>query len=213
MLESIDAIDLAFDTLAVALLEGEVDASGYPEYSAIVGGTAAIADEGTGDMMVRAVAAGAGAGPGGRGPDGRREPRRPLQNVLADQCALGLGPPDRPVHPAGRRGLVCAHCGFGLGPQRAFYCRSAGSGSFAAEGATTARRARLRLCLHRVPPPLRGLPRDQRGGTPPVPPVPRPVTRAFAPPTIHFKGIRSAKKDRRSSGASARKAASFLGEG
>jgi putative FmdB family regulatory protein len=33
-----------------------------------------------------------------------------------------------------------------------------------------------------------------------------PVTRAFVPPTIHFKGSGWAKKDRQSSGASARKA-------
>jgi putative FmdB family regulatory protein len=42
-----------------------------------------------------------------------------------------------------------------------------------------------------------------------------PVTRAFVPPTIHFKGSGWAKKDRQSSGASARKAAagsSKLGE-
>ncbi|HYN48026.1 MAG TPA: FmdB family zinc ribbon protein [Candidatus Nanopelagicales bacterium] len=34
-----------------------------------------------------------------------------------------------------------------------------------------------------------------------------PVTRAFAPPTIHFKGTGWAKNDRRSSGAPAKKAA------
>ena len=33
-----------------------------------------------------------------------------------------------------------------------------------------------------------------------------PVTRAFAPPTIHFKGTGWAKKDRRSSGAPTKKA-------
>ena len=40
VLESIDAIDLAFDTFVCALLDGEVDTRGYPEYSAIVGGVA-----------------------------------------------------------------------------------------------------------------------------------------------------------------------------
>jgi putative FmdB family regulatory protein len=34
-----------------------------------------------------------------------------------------------------------------------------------------------------------------------------PVTRAFAPPTIHFKGTGWAKNDRRSSGAPAKRAA------
>ena len=33
VLESIDAIDLAFDTFVCSLLDGEVDTSGYPEYS------------------------------------------------------------------------------------------------------------------------------------------------------------------------------------
>ena len=41
VLESIDAVDLAFDTFVCALLEGEVDTSGYPEYNAIIGGVAA----------------------------------------------------------------------------------------------------------------------------------------------------------------------------
>ena len=40
VLESIDAIDLAFDTFVCALLDGEVDTCGYPEYNAIVGGVA-----------------------------------------------------------------------------------------------------------------------------------------------------------------------------
>ena len=40
VLEIIDAVDLAFDTFVCALLDGEVDTSGYPEYNAIVGGVA-----------------------------------------------------------------------------------------------------------------------------------------------------------------------------
>ena len=71
VLESIDAIDLAFDTLAVALLDGELDTSGYPEYSAVVGGVASHWDEGTGDMLVRAV-----VGWGGRGRPRRHRPDR-----------------------------------------------------------------------------------------------------------------------------------------
>ena len=55
VLESIDAIDLAFDTFVCSLLDGEVDTSGYPEYSAVVGGVASHWDEATGDMIVRAV--------------------------------------------------------------------------------------------------------------------------------------------------------------
>src|SRR5438046_10729930 len=41
VLESIDAIDLAFDTFVCALLDGELDPSGYPEYTAVVGWVAA----------------------------------------------------------------------------------------------------------------------------------------------------------------------------
>ena len=62
VLESIDAIDLAFDTFVCTLLDGEVDTSGYPEYSAIVGGVASHWDEATGDMIVRAVVGWGGKG-------------------------------------------------------------------------------------------------------------------------------------------------------
>lgn len=127
VLESLDAIDLAFDTLAVALLDGEVDTSGYPDYSAIVGGVASHWDEGTGDMLVRAV-----VGWGGRGVRGDtdRIAARILgglfQNILANQYSLGIAPADRPVPAAGRGGLVCAHCGFASAHERAFYCPKCG---------------------------------------------------------------------------------------
>lgn len=127
VLEVIDAVDLAFDTLVVTLLEGEVDTSGYPEYNAIVGGVASHWDEGTGDMLVRAV-----VGWGGRGVRGDtdRIGARILaglfQNILANQYALGVAPPDRPVPAAGRGGLVCAHCGFASAHERAFYCPKCG---------------------------------------------------------------------------------------
>ena len=62
VLESIDAIDLAFDTFVCALLDGEVDTSGYPEYNAVVGGVASHWDESTGDMIVRAVVGWGGKG-------------------------------------------------------------------------------------------------------------------------------------------------------
>jgi hypothetical protein len=54
VLETIDAIDLAFDTFVCAMLDGEVDTSGYPEYNAVVGGVASHWDETSGDMIVRA---------------------------------------------------------------------------------------------------------------------------------------------------------------
>ena len=127
VLESIDAVDLAFDTFACALLEGETDTSGYPQYNAIIGGVAAHWDEATGDMIVRGV-----VGWGGRGVrgdtdrNGSRILGSLLSTILANQYALGLTAVDRPVPAAGRGGLVCAHCGFASGHERAFYCPKCG---------------------------------------------------------------------------------------
>jgi hypothetical protein len=127
VLESIDAVDLAFDTFVCSLLDGEVDTSGYPEYNAIVGGVAAHWDEATGDMICRAV-----VGWGGKGVRGDTDRIAAkllsgiLTNILANQYALGLTPIDRPVPAAGRGGLVCAHCGFASAHERAFYCPKCG---------------------------------------------------------------------------------------
>ncbi len=127
VLESIDAIDLAFDTFACALLDGDVDTSGYPEYNAIVGGIASHWDEATGDMICRAV-----VGWGGKGVRGDTDRLGSkilaglLTNVLANQYALGLTAIERPVPAAGRGGLVCAHCGFASAHERAFYCPKCG---------------------------------------------------------------------------------------
>jgi hypothetical protein len=127
VLESIDAIDLAFDTFVCALLDGEVDTSGYPDYSAVVGGVASHWDESTGDMIVRAV-----VGWGGKGVRGDTDRigtkilAGVLTNVLANQYALGLTAIERPVPAAGRGGLVCAHCGFASAHDRAFYCPKCG---------------------------------------------------------------------------------------
>lgn len=127
VLESIDAVDLAFDTFVCALLEGEVDTSGYPEYNAVVGGIAAHWDEATGDMICRAV-----VGWGGRGVRGDTDRigakllASLLNNILASQFAMGLTSIDRPVPAAGRGGLVCAHCGFASAHERAFYCPKCG---------------------------------------------------------------------------------------
>ena len=103
VLESIDAVDLAFDTFVCALLDGEVDTSGYPEYNAIVGGVAAHWDEATGDMICRAV-----VGWGGKGVRGDTDRIGAkllagiLSNILASQYALGLTPSsDRCRPPAG----------------------------------------------------------------------------------------------------------------
>lgn len=127
VLESIDAIDLAFDTFVCSLLDGEVDTSGYPEYNAVIGGVAAHWDEATGDMVCRAV-----VGWGGRGVRGDTDRIGAkllagiLTNVLASQYAMGMTSIDRPVPAAGRGGLVCAHCGFASAHERAFYCPKCG---------------------------------------------------------------------------------------
>ena len=127
VLETVGAVDLAFDTLAVALLHGETDTSGYPEYNAIVGGVASHWDEATGDMLVRAVVGWGGKGVRG---DTDRTAQKILSNllgnVLASQHALGLTPSERPVPAAGAGGLVCASCGFASAHERAFYCPKCG---------------------------------------------------------------------------------------
>lgn len=125
--ESVGAVDLAFDTLVVALLQGDEDTSGFPEYNAIVGGVASHWDEATGDMIVRAVVG--WGGKGARGDTDRLASRTLsslLTNVLASQYAVGLTAIDRPVPAAGRGGLVCAHCGFASAHERAFYCPKCG---------------------------------------------------------------------------------------
>ena len=127
VLELIDAIDLAFDTFVCALLDGEVNTSGYPEYNAIVGGVASHWDETTGDMICRAVVG--WGGKGARGDTDRNAARLLtglLTNILASQYALGLTAIERPVPAAGRGGLVCAHCGFASAHERAFYCPKCG---------------------------------------------------------------------------------------
>jgi hypothetical protein len=127
VLESIDAIDLAFDTFVCGLLDGETDTSGYPEYSAIVGGIASHWDEANGDLVLRAV-----VGWGGRGVRGDTDRTGArilggmLTNIMANQYSMGLTALERPVPAAGRGGVVCAHCGFASAHERAFYCPKCG---------------------------------------------------------------------------------------
>lgn len=127
VLESIDAVDLAFDTFVCSLLDGETDTSGYPEYSAIVGGVAAHWDEVTGDMIVRGV-----VGWGGRGVRGdtdrvgSRILTSLLTNILASQYALGVTEVHRPAAAHGQGGVICPHCGFASAHERAFYCPKCG---------------------------------------------------------------------------------------
>ncbi len=127
VLESIDAIDLAFDTFVCSMLDGEVDTSGYPEYNAVIGGVASHWDEATGDMVCRAVVGWGGKGVrGDTDRIGARILGNILTNILASQYALGLTSIERPVPAAGRGGLVCAHCGFASAHERAFYCPKCG---------------------------------------------------------------------------------------
>jgi hypothetical protein len=127
VLESMDAVDLAFDTFVCALLDGETDTAGYPDYGAIVGGVASHWDEATGDMIVRAVVGWGGRG--ARGDSDRVAGRllmELLRNILASSHSLGMTQVERPMPAAGRGGLVCAHCGFSSAHERAFYCPKCG---------------------------------------------------------------------------------------
>ena len=125
VLESLDAIDMAYDTFACAMLDGHVDTSGYPEYSAVIGGIAAHWDEATGDLIVRGV-----VGWGGRGTRGdtdriaNRLLQRLLANVLEGGNSLGLASVERPA--PGTASAVCKHCGFAAAHERAVYCPKCG---------------------------------------------------------------------------------------
>lgn len=127
VLESVDAIDLVYETLACGLLDGETDTSGYPDYAAIVGGVVSHWDEVTGDMIVRGVVGWGGAGVRG---DTDRNAARLLagifNNVSADKSAIGTTSVTRPVVGAATGGVACAHCGFSSGLERAFYCPKCG---------------------------------------------------------------------------------------
>jgi hypothetical protein len=125
VLESLDAIDPAYDTFACTLLDGDVDTSGYPEYAAIIGGVAAHWDESTGDLIVRGV-----VGWGGRGTRGdtdrtaNRLLGRLLGNILESGDSLGLAHVERPV--PGGPSVVCQHCGYPAVHERAVYCPKCG---------------------------------------------------------------------------------------
>ena len=125
VLESLDAIDPAYDTFACALLDGEVDTSGYPEYAAIVGGVAAHWDESTGDLIVRAVVGWGGRGArGGTDRDASRLLGRLLNNILESGESLGLANNERPLQ--GGPSVVCPHCGFPMVNERAVFCPKCG---------------------------------------------------------------------------------------
>ena len=208
VLESIDAIDLEFDTFVCALLDGDVDTSGYPEYSAVVGGVASHWDESTGDMIVRAV-----VGWGGKG-------------VRGDTDRIGaklLGPPDqRPGQPVRARPDRGRAAGSGRPAAAASSAPTAGS-RHATSGRSTARSAACACCAadpeRPSPVPIydytcsacghltevvHGIhdhgptfcPECGAEGT---------MTKAFTTPAIHFKGSGWAKKDRSSASRRARR--------
>jgi hypothetical protein len=127
VLERTDALDMTVDTFVCALLHGEVDTSGYPDYSAIVGGLASHWDELSGELIVRAVLGWGGKGQRG---DTDRIGQRMLSNLYQQVIATGfsLGAADSARAPGlgARSGLVCAHCGFEAGSALAFYCPKCG---------------------------------------------------------------------------------------
>lgn len=127
VLESLDALDPAFETAALALLAGETDTAGYPEYDAVVGGVVSFWDETTGDIVVRGVVCWGGRGVRG---DTERTASRHLAtllaNILANQNAIGVTAAERPMPAAKSGGLVCSHCGFASAHERAFYCPKCG---------------------------------------------------------------------------------------
>jgi len=126
VLESTDSVDMTVDSLAIALLHGETDTSGYPDYAAIVGGLASHWDELSGDLIVRAIVGWGGKGQRG---DTERTARRLLsslyQQVRATGHSLGAAVATRPTTGPEHGGTVCRHCGFESGTD-AFYCPKCG---------------------------------------------------------------------------------------
>jgi len=127
ILESLDVIDLAYETFAVAILSGDLDGEGFPRYDAIVGGPISYWDEATGDLIVRMALCWGGEGVKG---DTQRVALRLLArlmaNMLASQGATELGRVERPVAVAGAQRLSCPHCGFQQMDRRAHYCPKCG---------------------------------------------------------------------------------------
>jgi hypothetical protein len=127
VLELVDAIDMVYETFVCAMLDGETDTTGYPEYNAVVGGVVAHWDEMTGDILARAVVGWGGKGVRG---DTDRIASQVLaglfNNISADSHAVGTVTVERQVHAPGPGTLACAHCGFASGNDRAFYCPKCG---------------------------------------------------------------------------------------
>ena len=127
VLELVDAIDPVFETMALGLLDGELDTAGYPEFNTIVGGVASHWDETTGDMIVRAIVGWGGKGVrGGTDRTAARLLAGLFNNIQADSQAVGVVSVERPVAAIGQGGVICPHCGFSSGHERSFYCPKCG---------------------------------------------------------------------------------------
>lgn len=125
--ESLNVLDLAYETFAVCLLHGEVDGEGFPRFDAIVGGPVSYWDETSGDLIVRIILGWGGEGV--RGDTHRFAQRlngRLLGNLLASQGATELGRVERPVAVAGDAPVPCSHCGFTSLDRRSHYCPKCG---------------------------------------------------------------------------------------
>ena len=118
---------MTVDTFACALLHGETDTSGYPDYNAIVGGLASHWDELSGDLIVRAVIGWGGKGLRG---DTERIGQRLLstlyQQVVASGFSLGAAEQARLPSIGGRSGLVVCALRVEAGSATAFYCPKCG---------------------------------------------------------------------------------------
>jgi hypothetical protein len=127
VLETLDAIDPAFESIAICLLEGSLDSGGYPDYTGIIGAVASYWDEVTGDQMVRGIVGWGGKGVRG---DTERNATRMLSGILvaivSSRGAAEVVELDRPLPPDSGTGLICPHCQFAQVGKSAFFCPKCG---------------------------------------------------------------------------------------
>jgi hypothetical protein len=127
ILESLDSIDLAYESLALALVHGDVDGEGFPRYDALVGGPVTYWDEASGDLIARMVVTWGGEGARS---DIERTARRLVAklvtNLMASQAEVELARTERRVAVAGTEQRACPHCGFNALDKRSFYCPKCG---------------------------------------------------------------------------------------
>lgn len=125
--ELLDAIDLAYETFALTLLNGDLDGEGFPRFDAIFGGPVSYWDETTGELVVRLLLGWGGEGVRG---DTQRIAQRLLArlmgNLLATHDATELGMVEKPVAVAGQRREPCSHCGFPAIDRSSHYCPKCG---------------------------------------------------------------------------------------